>query len=66
MQKGTVHIVATVLWGIFGIVVGTTALITHQYNDWVGYSLITAIAGNSAHLIMFSLSKTGAEIQAAK
>jgi hypothetical protein len=66
MQKGTVHLVATTIWGLFGIVIGSIALVHGQFNTWVGISLVAAITGNSAHLVTFSLSKTGLDISSEK
>jgi hypothetical protein len=66
MNNGVVHLVATVIWGLFGIVIGSIALIYGQFNTWVGLALISAITGNSAHLVTFSLSKTGVDISSSQ
>lgn len=66
MSKGTIHLVATLIWGLFGIVIGSIALVYGQFGTWVGISLVAAITGNSAHLVSFSLSKTGLDISSEK
>ena len=59
MKKETVHLVASVLWGIYGITVGSIGVIHNNFNTDVMVSIVVAISGNSAHLISMSLSKTG-------
>ncbi|MEM0135731.1 MAG: hypothetical protein QXU18_11005, partial [Thermoplasmatales archaeon] len=59
MKKESVHLVATLLWGTYGITVGSIGVLTHGFNPYVMASVVTAIGGNSAHLISMSLSKTG-------
>ena len=53
-----VHIVATVFWGVFGIAIGTLALVYNNFSGYVMVSLVTAIIGNSVHLVSLSASKT--------
>jgi hypothetical protein len=62
MKKETVHLVATVIWGIFGIAVGTLAIINHNFNTYVMVSEIAAISGNSSALVALSISKSGLSI----
>jgi uncharacterized membrane protein YeaQ/YmgE (transglycosylase-associated protein family) len=52
-----VHIISAILWGIYGITIGTLTLVYHYggYYSWA--SIIVAIVGNSVHLITFALSK---------
>lgn len=66
MKKETVHLVATLLWGIYGLTVGSLGIIYHSYNSYVMVTVVSAIAGNSAHLISMSLSKAGLEVSSEK
>lgn len=66
MDTKTVHLVATVLWGIYGIAVGSVGVITHGFNAYVMVSVVVAVAGNSAHLITMALSKTGLQVTSEK
>ena len=59
MNKETVHLISTLLWGIYGLSVGTIGVIYGQFNGYLTVTIVTAIVGNSAHLISMSLSKTG-------
>ena len=59
MNKESVHLIATLLWGIYGLSVGTIGVIYGQFNAYLMVTIVTAIAGNSAHLISMSVSKTG-------
>lgn len=62
MKKETVHLIATVTWGIFGITVGTLAIVHNNFNTDVMVSEIAAITGNSAHLMALSFSKSGLSV----
>lgn len=59
MKSETVHLIATLTWGIFGLTVGTLAVVNHIFNTDIMVTEIAAIVGNSAHLMALSLSKTG-------
>lgn len=59
MKKESVHLVSAVLWGIYGLTVGSIGVFNHSFNTDVMVSIVVAIAGNSAHLISMSFSKTG-------
>jgi hypothetical protein len=59
VNKETVHLISSLLWGIYGITVGTLGIIHNDFSAYVMVSVVVAIAGNSAHLMSMSLSKTG-------
>lgn len=56
-------LLSTVVWGAYGIT--TSALvIVHDYSSfWAWLSVITAIIGNSAHLVYFAVSQKGVVIK---
>ncbi len=62
MNKEVVHLVATVLWGLYGIIAGAIGLIDHDFSSYVMVTIVTAIAGNSAHLVSMALSKSGLQV----
>jgi len=66
MNKEWVHLIATVFWGTFGLAVGTIGVIHNDFNIYVMVSLITAIVGNSAHLVAMSYNKGSLNVQAEK
>jgi hypothetical protein len=66
MQKEVVHLIATLLWGLYGLTVGTVGIVYHSFNLYLMVSLVAAIAGNSAHLISLSLSKSGLEVSSSQ
>jgi hypothetical protein len=66
MNKEWVHLLATVFWGTFGLTVGSLAIIHNTFNIYVMVSLITAIVGNSAHLVAMSYNKGSLNVQAEK
>lgn len=59
MKRETVHLIATIFWGTFGISVGVIAAVNNDLNIYTMVTLVSAIVGNSVHLISMSLSKTG-------
>lgn len=59
VKKETVHLVATIFWGLFGLAVGIISSILNDFNIYVMVALIAAIAGNSVHLVSMSFSKAG-------
>ena len=59
MNKEWVHLIASGIWGTYGLTVGTLAVVHNDLNVYTMVTLVTAIVGNSAHLISMSLSKTG-------
>jgi len=61
-----VHLLATVFWGTFGLAIGSLAVIDNTFNIYVMVSLITAIVGNSAHLVAMSYNKGSLNVQAEK
>jgi len=66
MNKEWVHLIASVFWGTFGLTVGSLSVIYNTFNIYVMVSLITAIAGNSAHLVAMSYSKGSLQVEAQK
>jgi len=64
MNSGTVHVIASLLWGIYGIIVGTLVVV-YSYDNLYGWlSIIVAIIGNSSHLVAFSYSQGKISVQA--
>lgn len=66
MKSETVHLIATLTWGIFGITVGTLAIVHNNFSTDVMVSEIAAITGNSAHLVALSFSKSGLSVSSEK
>jgi len=66
MNKEWVHLVATIFWGTFGLAIGSLSVIYNTFSVYVMVALITAIVGNSAHLISMSYSKGALQVQASK
>jgi len=64
MNSGTVHLISSLLWGIYGIIVGTLVVV-YSYHDLYGWlSIIVAIIGNSSHLVALSYSQGKISVQA--
>lgn len=59
MKRETVHLISALLWGLYGLTVGTIGVVYNDFNFDVMVTIVVAIVGNSAHLITMSLSKTG-------
>jgi hypothetical protein len=66
MNKEWVHLLATVFWGTFGLAIGSLAVVSNTFNLYVMVSLITAIVGNSTHLVAMSYSKGSLQVEASK
>jgi len=66
MNKEWVHLVATIFWGTFGLAVGSLAVVSNTFNIYVMVALITAIVGNSAHLVAMSYNKGSLQVEASK
>lgn len=62
INKEVVHLIGVIVWGIFGLTVGTLSVIHNNFSAYVMVSMVAAIVGNSAHLIALSLSKTGLQV----
>ena len=56
------HLLASFIWGLYGLVIGAMAVSYRVFDIWVALSVITAIVGNSAHLVAFAWSKKAATI----
>lgn len=59
MNKETVHLISTMVWGIYGITVGCIGALNHSFNAFIMVTVTAAIVGNSAHLISMSVSQAG-------
>jgi len=66
MNKEWVHLIASTFWGIYGLAVGTIGVVYHDFNLYVMVSIVTAIVGNSAHLVSMSYSKGSLQVEASK
>jgi hypothetical protein len=64
MNKETVSLVATLIWGTFGITTSVVSLTVNSFSVYVMVAIVTAIVGNSAHLVTMHLTKSGLEVQA--
>jgi len=65
-SRESVHLISSVLWAIFGLTVGSLAIVFNEFNYPVMVAMLAAIAGNSAHLISMSISKTGISVSSEK
>ena len=63
VSKEAVHALATALGFIMGIVVGSLAILYHEFNAFVMLVLLSDVAGSSAHLMTLDVSKSGIKIQ---
>ena len=63
-MSASVHLLATLIWGIWGIVIGTIAVWTGTFTQWVAIATIVAVVGNSAHLVSFAWSQKGLSVSA--
>lgn len=59
MKKETVHLISSLIWGIYGITVGVIGVVYNDFSSYVMVSIVVAIVGNSSHLMAMSLSKAG-------
>jgi len=66
MNKEWVHLIASIFWGIYGLAVGTIGVIYNDFSIYVMVSIVTAIVGNSAHLVAMSYNKGSLNVQAEK
>lgn len=64
MQKEQVHLIMALLWGLYGVIIGSLVVIYNYSNIWAWLSVIVAVAGNSIHLITLDVGKKGIEITA--
>lgn len=64
MNSGTVHLISSILWGIYGITVGVVVVVNGYNGIFSWLSIIVAIIGNSTHLVAFSYSQGKISIQA--
>lgn len=62
MNKSTVHLVATILWGVYGLTTGSLGVFYDHFNAYLMVSIVTAIVGNSAHLISMSMSAQSMDV----
>lgn len=66
ISKQAVHLAVALVWGIYGIIIGSLAILTGFTGAYIWYSIIVAITGNSVHLVTFSLSKTGMSVSSSE
>lgn len=64
MNKEWVSLISGVIWGTYGVIVGTLTVYFNYNNDWAWLSVIVAIIGNSSHLVAMHYSSQGLSIQA--
>lgn len=63
-MSASVHFLATIIWGVFGIVTGIMAIYYSYTSNWVWISIIVAVVGNSTHLVAFAVSSSGVSVNA--
>ena len=69
MKREMVHLLVSLVWGIYGIVVGAMGIaysFSGALSYWLWISIIVAITGNSAHMVAMSMSTQGIEVQTNK
>lgn len=59
-QKGS--LVSSIIWGIYGIIVGMLIVITHYVSVYGWISIIVAVVGNSSHLMAMHLTRSGLSV----
>lgn len=64
MNSDWIHFMATMVWGVYGIVIGVVAIASSYISNFVWISIIVAIIGNASHLVAFAYSKGKISIQA--
>lgn len=64
INKEIVSLISGIIWGTYAIVIGTLAVYFSYNNNWAWLSIVVAIVGNSAHLIVMHYSAKGLTIQA--
>jgi len=64
ISKEVVSLISGIIWGTYAIIVGTLTVYFSYNNDWAWVSIVVAIIGNSAHLIVMHYSNQGLTIQA--
>ena len=64
MNSDWILVLATGIWGIYALVVGTLSIVDGFTGNLVWITIITAIVGNSAHLVTFAYQKGKIQIQA--
>ena len=63
MNKESVHLVASLGWITFAVIIGSLGVAYNYVTPYLWVSIIVAIVGNSSHLVAMSLSKTGLSVQ---
>lgn len=64
--SAAVHFLATVIWGVYGIVIGLVAVVYTYSSDFVWISIIVAVVGNSSHLVAFAWSQKGLTVSSSQ
>ena len=65
-MSASVHLLATIIWGIYGIVVGALAIVQGYTGVFVWISVIVSVTGNSAHLVTFAWSQKGLTVSSSQ
>lgn len=63
MNKETVLLLISFIWGVYSIVVGLLTVIHGYNNDLVWISVITAISGTTGAHAAISISSKGVSVQ---
>ena len=67
MSAAFTHLLTGLIWGIYAVTVGSLAIVYNFGSPWVFVSIITAVVGNSAHLVSFAWSTAqGLKVSAQK
>lgn len=56
MPAALTHLLTGLIWGVYAITIGSLAVVYNFNSPWVFVSIITAVVGNSAHLVAFAWS----------
>ena len=59
-QKGS--LVSSVIWGLYGIIVGMLMVTTHYTSIYGWISIIVGVVGNSSHLMAMHLTRSGLSV----
>ena len=62
MPAALTHLLTGLIWGVYAITIGSLAIVYNFSSPWVFVSIITAVVGNSAHLVAFAWSNKGLQI----
>lgn len=63
-MSASVHFLATVIWGLYSIVIGALVVVYGYSSDFAWISIWIAVVGNASHLVTFAWSQKGVNISA--